>query len=106
MKSAREFCDELDNELGEAWSNDYDDLPKYMQQYADMCLQEHPRYNKLDNVISAFSFAMGKKIEELIIDQTNNLQERNRLLEARILQWYMKTKDKEFAAYFEITITR
>ena len=34
METAKEYCKRLDNELGEWWSNDYDELPKRMQEYA------------------------------------------------------------------------
>jgi nitrate/nitrite-specific signal transduction histidine kinase len=43
-----------------------------------------------------------EQIEELVKEQTNNLQERNRMLEAKILDWYAKSKDKKFAEYFGI----
>ena len=40
--------------------------------------------------------------EESVKEQTNNLQERNRMLEAKILDWYAKSKDEKFAEYFGI----
>ncbi len=40
--------------------------------------------------------------EELVKEQTNNLQERNRMLEAKILDWYLKSKDEKFAEHFGI----
>ncbi len=55
-----------------------------------------------DENISAFAFKTGKAIEQLIKEQTDNLAEKNQMLEAKILQWYMKTKDKEFAEHFNI----
>ena len=55
-----------------------------------------------DEIISAFAFKTGKLIEELIKEQTNNLQERNQILEAKILQWHVKSKDKDFAEHFGI----
>lgn len=57
---------------------------------------------KKDESISAFAFRTGKQIESLIKRETNNLEEKNQLLEAKILKWYMKTKDEEFATYFGI----
>lgn len=33
-QDARIFCEHLDEELGEAWSNDYDELPKRMAEFA------------------------------------------------------------------------
>jgi len=60
-----------------------------------------------DEIISAFAFSTGKKIEELIIEQTNNLQETNKHLEAKILQWWTDNgRDEKFAEYFEITSAR
>lgn len=59
-----------------------------------------------DKVISAFAFKTGKLIEELIKDKTDNLQERNRILEAKILQWYTKSRDADFAEHFGITEMR
>lgn len=53
--------------------------------------------------ISAFAFKTGKMIEGLIIEKTNNLEEENRFLQAKILNWFGKTKDQEFAKYFNIT---
>ena len=40
--------------------------------------------------------------EELVKEQINNLQERNQILEAKILDWYLKSKDEKFAEYFGI----
>ncbi len=59
-----------------------------------------------DEIISAFAFKTGKAIERLIKEQTENLEGRNKITEARILQWYAKTKDEEFAKYFDITTMR
>ena len=59
-----------------------------------------------DEFISAFAFKIGKQIEELIKEQTDNLQERNQMLEAKILQWYFKSKDEDFAEHFGITTMR
>jgi len=59
-----------------------------------------------DEIISAFAFKIGNKIEKLIKEQTENLEGRNRIIEAKILQWYAKTKDEEFAKHFGITTMR
>jgi len=56
-----------------------------------------------DKTISAFAFKTGKLIEELIKVQTDNLQERNKMLEAKILQWHTKSMDKDFAEHFGVT---
>jgi len=55
-----------------------------------------------DEIISAFAFDTGRKIESLIKEQTNNLEERNQMLEAKILDWYGKSKDAKFAEHFGI----
>ena len=59
----------------------------------------------MDNneIISAFAFKTGKHIEQLIKEQTDNLQERNNMLEAKILNWYAQTKDEKFAEFMGIT---
>ncbi len=57
---------------------------------------------KKEEIISAFAFNTGKQIEELINEQTNNLQAQNELLQAKILQWYVKSGDQEFAKHFDI----
>ena len=59
-----------------------------------------------DEIISAFAFNTGRQIEELIKEQTNNLQERNQMLEAKILDWYAKSKDEKFAEHFGIKEAR
>lgn len=52
--------------------------------------------------ISAFAFNTGRLIEKIIIEHTNNLQEKNKILEAKIMQWYMLHKDKQFAEFMNI----
>ena len=59
-----------------------------------------------DEIISAFAFKTGKEIEKLIKEQTENLEGRNRITEAKILEWYMETKDEKFAKHFGITKMR
>jgi hypothetical protein len=44
--------------------------------------------------------------EELVKEQINNLQERNQMLEAKILDWYLKSKDEKFAEHFGIKKVR
>ena len=44
--------------------------------------------------------------EELVKEQINNLQERNRMLEAKILDWYATSKDEKFAEHFGIKEVR
>lgn len=56
--------------------------------------------------ISAFAFKTGRKIEQLIKEETDSLQEKNNILEAKILEWYKKTKDENFAKHFNIVKTR
>jgi len=61
----------------------------------------------MDNdFISAFAFNTGRQIEELIKEQTDNLQERNQMLEAKILDWYAKSRDEKFAEHFGIKEAR
>ena len=55
-----------------------------------------------NNFVSAFAFDTGRLIEDLIKEQVNSLEERNQMLEAKILDWYVKTKDEKFAEQFEI----
>jgi len=43
---AKEFCEELDEKYGEAWSNDYEDLPKFMQEFANKVM-----FDALEEVI-------------------------------------------------------
>ncbi len=45
-----------------------------------------------------------EQIEELVKEQINNLQERNQMLEAKILDWYAKSKDEKFAEHFGIKV--
>ncbi len=59
-----------------------------------------------NNFISSFAFNTGKQIEKLVKEQTNNLQERNQMLEAKILDWYAKSKDEKFAEHFGIKEAR
>jgi phosphoglycerate-specific signal transduction histidine kinase len=57
----------------------------------------------MDNdFISAFAFKIGRQIEQLIKEKTNNLEERNQMLEAKILDWYAKNKDEKFAEHFGV----
>jgi len=55
----------------------------------------------MDN-ISSFAFFTGKKIEEIIAKETDNLKEHNIMLEARILEWFYKTRDEEFMIHMNI----
>jgi hypothetical protein len=60
-----------------------------------------------DEIISAFAFRAAKQIEELIKTQTNNLTEQDQIMQARVLQWYVKSGyDEEFAEHFGITRSR
>ena len=38
--NAAEFCNKKDEDIGEAWSNDYEELPKAMEEYHQMKLLE------------------------------------------------------------------
>jgi len=52
---------------------------------------------KTDNVenesISAFAYTMGKSIEKVLNEKTNNLEEENRILQAKILDFRSKIKE-------------
>ena len=56
--------------------------------------------------ITAFAFNTGKAIERLIREHTDDLKGRNEDLEAKLLQWYNETGDKDFAKHFGITNMR
>ena len=43
-----------------------------------------------EEFISAFAFKTGRQIEKLIKEQTDNLEQTNNMLEAKLLQWYSK----------------
>ena len=59
--------------------------------------------------ISAFAFDVGNKLEQLIIDCTDNLEARNMNLEALILGFRDQIEDKEvqkkYDTYFGISST-
>lgn len=58
---------------------------------------------KSEAPISAFAFNVGRQIESLINERTNNLERDNNMLKGQILSWYAKKKDPEFAEFFGIT---
>ena len=58
------------------------------------------------SAISAFAYSTGKLIEKLIFEETNNLADKNRLLEAKILHYRMKLPEKsrtQYDSFFGIT---
>ncbi len=55
---------------------------------------------KEDENISAFAFKTGRLIEDLINKETNNLKEENKLLQARILNFYCKLNDNVEVYYY------
>lgn len=55
-----------------------------------------------DEYISAFAFKTARKIEDIIEETSGHLKERNRMLEGKILEWYVKSKDEDFANHFGI----
>jgi hypothetical protein len=60
-----------------------------------------------DEIISAFAFRAAKQIEDLIKTQTNNLTEQDQIMQAKVLQWYVKSGyDEEFAEHFGISRSR
>lgn len=59
-----------------------------------------------DEIISGFAFKTSKEIVRLIKTHTENLEDRNKIMEARIMQWYIKSKDETFAKHFGISEMR
>ncbi len=55
-----------------------------------------------DKDISAFAFNTGREIEKFINERNDDLDRRNKVREAMILEWYMKTKDEEFFKHFNL----
>jgi len=55
-----------------------------------------------DEGCSAFAFQVAQEIEEIIKEKTNDLESKNKILEAKIIKWYLSTKDVNFAKYFKI----
>lgn len=55
-----------------------------------------------DEPISAFAFKAAKQIEAAIMGYIDEEAKERRNLEAKILNWYAKTQDEEFANYFGI----
>jgi hypothetical protein len=53
-------------------------------------------------LVSAFVFKTAEEIEDLKNKRIENLEDRIKITEAKILQWYAKTKDGEFARHFGI----
>jgi hypothetical protein len=44
--------------------------------------------------ISAFAYTMGKSIEQVLNEKTNNLEEENKMLQAKILDFRNKIKNE------------
>lgn len=63
------------------------------------------KYDEKD-VISAFAFNTGKLIEKLINERTQHLEDKYKMLEAKLMSYYMKMPDgdakSEFGGYFGI----
>lgn len=60
--------------------------------------------NKMDDnsPCSAFAFNVAEQIEQIITKRTNDLEEQNKFLQAKILEWYGKTHDQAFKEHFGI----
>jgi len=58
-------------------------------------------YNKEDT-ISAFAFSVGRLLDLIIQEKTNNLFKTNQELEAKILDFSTKTTDSNYKDYFGI----
>ena len=50
-------------------------------------MTEEETKNRDNEAISAFAFHTGRRIEQMVIEATNNLQEQNNLLQAKIFQY-------------------
>ena len=62
---------------------------------------------KDDKSISAFAYQVGRSIEKLINERTNDLEKTNQILEAKILGWWTENgRDEKYAEYFGIKATR
>tara|TARA_R110000803_G_scaffold16197_2_gene44434 strand:- start:4181 stop:4690 length:510 start_codon:yes stop_codon:yes gene_type:complete len=60
-----------------------------------------------DESCSAFAFKVSKEIESFITDKTNNLEETNKILEDKILSYYIKSgKSRVAARHFGIKTSR
>lgn len=61
-----------------------------------------------DDFISAFSFNTGNLIEKIINEKTNNINEENKFLQAKILGFYHDVEDniikEKYKKYFNITV--
>jgi hypothetical protein len=76
--------------------------------YCDGC--QNPKIQCLcneDKPISAFAYNMGREVERIINEHTNNLENDNIMLQAKIMQWYADNgKDAKFAKFFGIESQR
>lgn len=59
-------------------------------------------YNIEESNITAFAYNIGVMIEKIITERTNSLEEDNRLLEAKILDFSQKTTDINYKDHFGI----
>lgn len=57
------------------------------------------KYDEKD-VISAFAFNTGKLIEKLIDERTQNLEDKYKVLEAKVMHYYMTMPDGEAKSQF------
>lgn len=74
-----------------------DDLPSGWKHLVENKISDNEQ-----NRISAFSFDVAQSIEDLITEKVGQTLEDNKYLSAKILNWYMQTKDEKFAEYFNI----
>lgn len=94
-------------------------IKKIMKRLADKTVDELKKIREdyVKKYIGDFDKPFGYKSElktldrliaakESVKEQTNNLQERNQMLEAKILDWYVKSKDEKFAEHFGIKEAR
>jgi len=58
--------------------------------------------NNKEDIISAFAYQTGRQIENIIKEQTNDLEKSYKVLKAKVLIWYAEHNNEEFAKYFGI----
>lgn len=52
--------------------------------------------------VSAFAFDTAERIENYILESVGDIKSRAQTIEAKVLSWYDKTKDEDFAKFMGI----
>lgn len=71
-----------------------------------MKIKKNKMEDSNQNHISAFAFDVAQSIEDLISEKVGHTMNENKYFQAKILNWYMQTKDEKFAEYFNIETAR